>query len=106
MDHASALRIAQRFIALPVDKRRQYLAKMAEQKVSPGNLPIPVIREQLDSLPLSFAQERQWFLWQLGLSHPYRPAPARPPRHPGLAAGVRCPGGTPRDPAHHLRGGG
>ena len=65
MDHASALRIAQRFIALPVDKRRQYLAKMAEQKVSPGNLPIPVIREQLDSLPLSFAQERQWFLWQL-----------------------------------------
>ncbi|PZW44978.1 condensation domain-containing protein, partial [Pseudomonas sp. URIL14HWK12:I2] len=65
MDHASALRIAQRFIALPVDKRRQYLAKMAEQKVSPSNLPIPVIREQLDSLPLSFAQERQWFLWQL-----------------------------------------
>ncbi|MFG0865548.1 non-ribosomal peptide synthase/polyketide synthase [Pseudomonas sp. FYR_7] len=65
MDHASALRIAQRFIALPVDKRRQYLAKMAEQKVSPGNLPIPVIREQLNSLPLSFAQERQWFLWQL-----------------------------------------
>ncbi|WP_420029615.1 non-ribosomal peptide synthase/polyketide synthase [Pseudomonas parafulva] len=48
-----------------MDKRRQYLAKMAEQKVSPGNLPIPVIREQLDSLPLSFAQERQWFLWQL-----------------------------------------
>ena len=59
------MRIAQRFIALPVDKRRQYLAKMAEQQVSPGNLPIPVIREQLGSLPLSFAQERQWFLWQL-----------------------------------------
>ncbi|VVP79795.1 D-alanine--poly(phosphoribitol) ligase subunit 1 [Pseudomonas fluorescens] len=38
---------------------------MAEQKVSPANLPIPEIRDQLQTLPLSFAQERQWFLWQL-----------------------------------------
>ncbi|CAG8871174.1 D-alanine--D-alanyl carrier protein ligase [Pseudomonas fluorescens] len=65
MDRSTALRIASRFIALPLDKRRQYLEKMAEQKVSPANLPIPEIRDQLQTLPLSFAQERQWFLWQL-----------------------------------------
>ncbi|WDY56393.1 non-ribosomal peptide synthase/polyketide synthase [Pseudomonas sp. PSKL.D1] len=65
MDRSAALRIAKRFIALPLDKRRQYLAKMAEQQVSPANLPIPEIRDELDQLPLSFAQERQWFLWQL-----------------------------------------
>ncbi|MBK5542603.1 amino acid adenylation domain-containing protein [Pseudomonas sp. TH07] len=65
MDHSAALRIAKRFISLPLDKRRQYLEKMAEQQVSPANLPIPEVRGEFGRLPLSYAQERQWFLWQL-----------------------------------------
>ena len=65
MDNTVALRIARRFITLPLEKRRQYLQKMREENVSPANLPIPPVSDAFDSLPLSFAQERQWFLWQL-----------------------------------------
>nr|WP_231670471.1 non-ribosomal peptide synthase/polyketide synthase [Pseudomonas quasicaspiana] len=65
MDQAAAARIARRFILLPLDKRKAYLEKMLEQRVSPANLPIPEVRSELDVLPLSYAQERQWFLWQL-----------------------------------------
>ena len=65
MDQAAAARIARRFILLPLDKRQAYLEKMLEQRVSPANLPIPEVRSELDVLPLSYAQERQWFLWQL-----------------------------------------
>ncbi len=38
---------------------------MLAEGVSPANLPIPQVRDELAVLPLSFAQERQWFLWQL-----------------------------------------
>ncbi|MGN8278204.1 non-ribosomal peptide synthase/polyketide synthase [Pseudomonas sp. SMN5] len=65
MDTAVAQRIARRFITLPLEKRRLYLQKMLEENVSPANLPIPPVSAEFDSLPLSFAQERQWFLWQL-----------------------------------------
>ncbi|WID30461.1 pyoverdine non-ribosomal peptide synthetase PvdD [Pseudomonas aeruginosa] len=30
-----------------------------------ARLPIPQTRQEMDNLPLSYAQERQWFLWQL-----------------------------------------
>ena len=33
--------------------------------MSPANLPIPEVQSAFEQLPLSFAQERQWFLWQL-----------------------------------------
>ncbi|MFJ3451794.1 condensation domain-containing protein, partial [Pseudomonas sichuanensis] len=65
MDKTTAQRIAKRFITLPLDKRRQFLGKMLEEGVSPANLPIPVTRDVVAPLPLSYAQERQWFLWQL-----------------------------------------
>ncbi|WP_312936089.1 non-ribosomal peptide synthetase [Pseudomonas sp.] len=65
MDHTAALGIARRFIRLPLEKRRPFLQKMLEQGVSPANLPIPALRDEFEQLPLSFAQERQWFLWQL-----------------------------------------
>ncbi len=65
MDHTTANRIARRFITLPLDKRRLFLEKMLAEGVSPANLPIPEVQSAFDSLPLSFAQERQWFLWQL-----------------------------------------
>ncbi|VVN21638.1 Linear gramicidin synthase subunit D [Pseudomonas fluorescens] len=65
MDKSVALRIAKRFITLPLDKRTLYLQKMLEEGVSPANLPIPEVKSGFDSIPLSYAQERQWFLWQM-----------------------------------------
>ena len=38
---------------------------MLQEGVSPANLPIPQVRLEATALPLSYAQERQWFLWQL-----------------------------------------
>nr|WP_256390450.1 non-ribosomal peptide synthetase [Pseudomonas yamanorum] len=64
-DNAAALKIAGRFILLPLEKRKVYLQKMLEEGISPANLPIPQTRSSLEHVPLSFAQERQWFLWQL-----------------------------------------
>lgn len=65
MDKSVATRIAKRFITLPLDKRKLYLEKMLAEGVSPANLPIPEVRSEFEVIPLSFAQERQWFLWQL-----------------------------------------
>ncbi|MBA1379346.1 non-ribosomal peptide synthetase, partial [Pseudomonas brassicacearum] len=65
MDKSVALRVAKRFITLPLDKRRLYLEKMQEEGVSPANLPIPEVRSGFEHIPLSYAQERQWFLWQM-----------------------------------------
>ncbi|WP_434695427.1 non-ribosomal peptide synthase/polyketide synthase [Pseudomonas sp. Z1-14] len=65
MDKSVALRVAKRFITLPLDKRRLYLEKMLEEGVSPANLPIPEVRSGFEHVPLSYAQERQWFLWQM-----------------------------------------
>ncbi|MFK3767360.1 amino acid adenylation domain-containing protein [Pseudomonas putida] len=64
MDSTAASRIAKRFVLLPLEKRRQYLLKMREEGLSVASLPIPQVREAFDRLPLSFAQQRQWFLWQ------------------------------------------
>ncbi|WP_438301188.1 non-ribosomal peptide synthase/polyketide synthase [Pseudomonas sp. NMS19W] len=65
MDTSVALRIAKRFITLPLDKRKLYLEKMLEEGVSPANLPIPETRSSFKAIPLSYAQERQLFLWQM-----------------------------------------
>ncbi|KJH86927.1 peptide synthase, partial [Pseudomonas fluorescens] len=65
MDKSVALRVAKRFITLPLDKRRLYLEKMLEEGVSPANLPIPEVRSGFEHIPQSYAQERQWFLWQM-----------------------------------------
>ncbi|MNG60431.1 Linear gramicidin synthase subunit D [compost metagenome] len=65
MDTQAAARIARRFITLPLEKRTLYLQKMLEEGVSPANLPIPEVQSAFEALPLSFAQERQWVLWQL-----------------------------------------
>ncbi|WP_256671473.1 condensation domain-containing protein, partial [Pseudomonas sp. PB106] len=66
MDKNVALKIAKRFICLPLEKRTLYLEKMLQEGVSPANLPIPQTRDEFaDALPLSFAQDRQWFVWQM-----------------------------------------
>ncbi|MBH3426467.1 non-ribosomal peptide synthetase [Pseudomonas alkylphenolica] len=57
--------LVQRFIQLPAEQRRLFLQKLASKGMSLAQLPIPVSRDQARSLPLSYAQQRQWFLWQL-----------------------------------------
>ncbi|NIE78212.1 amino acid adenylation domain-containing protein [Pantoea sp. Ap-967] len=65
MDKQVAARIARRFIALPLEKRARYLQTMLAEGISPAQLPIPALSDEFEQLPLSYAQERQWFLWQL-----------------------------------------
>ncbi|WP_371858287.1 amino acid adenylation domain-containing protein [Pseudomonas sp. ERMR1:02] len=65
MEHSTASRIATRFAGLPADKRREFLQRMQEQGVSFGQLPIPPAAEPQATFELSYAQQRQWFLWQL-----------------------------------------
>ncbi|QKZ04395.1 non-ribosomal peptide synthetase [Pseudomonas eucalypticola] len=60
-----ALNIAKRFVTLPLAKRRVYLEKMHAENISPANLPIPAVKALYERIPLSYAQQRQWFLWQL-----------------------------------------
>ncbi|MCE6982201.1 hypothetical protein EI534_33610, partial [Pseudomonas frederiksbergensis] len=57
--------LVQRFIKLPAQQRRLFLEKLAGKGMSLAQLPIPVSRLEHGDLPLSYAQQRQWFLWQL-----------------------------------------
>ncbi|WP_019411376.1 amino acid adenylation domain-containing protein [Pseudomonas psychrophila] len=65
MEHSTAWRIANRFASLAPHQRREFLHKMQEQGVSFGQLPIPATTSQDAPCELSYAQQRQWFLWQL-----------------------------------------
>ncbi|MCQ3026240.1 amino acid adenylation domain-containing protein [Pseudomonas tremae] len=65
MDKSAAERIAQRFTGLPVEQRRQILAKMHETGQSFKLLPIAVTRHEVARIPLSYAQQRMLFLWQM-----------------------------------------
>ncbi|WP_071323165.1 non-ribosomal peptide synthetase [Janthinobacterium sp. 1_2014MBL_MicDiv] len=60
-----ALQLAERFSALTPEQRRAFHKKMSEQGITQAQLPIPPRRQALTRAPLSFAQQRQWFLWQL-----------------------------------------
>ncbi|MFV3291893.1 non-ribosomal peptide synthase/polyketide synthase [Pseudomonas sp. NY11955] len=42
-----------------------FLEKLASKGMSLAQLPIPLTREGFAQPPLSYAQQRQWFLWQL-----------------------------------------
>ncbi|WP_459206816.1 non-ribosomal peptide synthase/polyketide synthase [Pseudomonas sp. MLB6B] len=58
------LQLVQRFMQLPLAQRALFLEKLASKNLSLAQLPIPAMRETVDALPLSYAQQRQWFLWQ------------------------------------------
>ena len=65
MSNDAALNIAKRFVTLPLAKRKLYLQKMHAENISPANLPVPCVQSLFDVIPVSFAQQRQWFLWQM-----------------------------------------
>ena len=65
MENSTAWRIANRFASLAPEQRREFLQKMQAQGVSFGQLPIPATAPADGLCELSYAQQRQWFLWQL-----------------------------------------
>ncbi|CAM3778179.1 Linear gramicidin synthase subunit D [Pseudomonas reidholzensis] len=65
MELTAAQRIAQRFVGLPLEQRKQILDKMQASGQSFRLLPIVPARQGLTRIPLSFAQQRLLFLWQL-----------------------------------------
>ncbi|WP_449434132.1 amino acid adenylation domain-containing protein [Pseudomonas putida] len=65
MDQTTAQRIAKRFVALPLEQRRQVLDKMTASGQSFRLLPIAASRHEVARIPLSYAQQRLMFLWQL-----------------------------------------
>ncbi|MER0172169.1 MAG: hypothetical protein DU489_16580, partial [Nitrosomonas sp.] len=56
--------IAERFAALTTDKQKIFLNALNERGIDFTQLPI-IHRPDTDSIPLSYAQQRHWFLWQL-----------------------------------------
>ncbi len=65
MNAQDALKLARRFIELPLEKRRLFLAGLQQEGVDFSVFPIPadVASDARDGL--SYAQQRMWFLWQL-----------------------------------------
>src|SRR5450830_1390886 len=57
--------LVSRFLRLPLEQRQQFYQRLQSRGMSFGQLPIAPARQDGESLPLSYAQERQWFLWQL-----------------------------------------
>jgi len=57
--------LVHRFIRLPLEQRKLFLDKLASTGSSLAQLPIPQVRGEFEPLPLSYAQQRQWFLWKL-----------------------------------------
>uniref|UniRef100_UPI0025D47465 non-ribosomal peptide synthetase n=1 Tax=Pseudomonas sp. UBA4617 TaxID=1947318 RepID=UPI0025D47465 len=70
MEFTAAQRIAQRFVGLSVEQRQQVLAQMQASGQSFRLLPIVPARQGLARIPLSYAQQRLLFLWQLEPASP------------------------------------
>ena len=65
MSGTTVARIAKRFIGMSLDQRRQFLAKLRADGKDFSLLPMPESRHDVDLIPLSYAQQRLLFLWQL-----------------------------------------
>ncbi|WP_017905468.1 non-ribosomal peptide synthetase [Pseudomonas asplenii] len=65
MKPQDAQKLARRFIELPQDKRRIFLAAMDREGVDFSLLPIAACEGVAERDGLSHAQQRMWFLWQL-----------------------------------------
>ena len=65
MNAEDSLKLARRFIGLPLEKRQMFLAALQKEGIDFARFPIPAGVEAEDRQALSFAQQRMWFLWQL-----------------------------------------
>ncbi|SFY15263.1 non-ribosomal peptide synthetase, partial [Pseudomonas sp. NFPP16] len=65
MNAEDSLKLARRFIELPLEKRRLFLKALDKEGVDFSLLPIPAGVAVPDRQALSYAQQRMWFLWQL-----------------------------------------
>ncbi|WP_426234753.1 amino acid adenylation domain-containing protein [Pseudomonas sp. TWP3-2] len=65
MNAADAQKLARRFIELPQDKRRLFLAGMAREGINFAQLPMTACVGSAERDGLSYAQQRMWFLWQM-----------------------------------------
>ncbi|UPU90936.1 condensation domain-containing protein [Pseudomonas putida] len=57
--------LVQRFIRLPMQQRRVFFERLQAKGMNLSQFPIPVVRHAFEAVPLSYAQERLWFLWRL-----------------------------------------
>ncbi|WCM49880.1 amino acid adenylation domain-containing protein [Pseudomonas sp. WJP1] len=65
MNAEDSLKLARRFIGLPLEKRQMFLAALHKEGVDFARFPIPAGVAAEDRQALSYAQQRMWFLWQL-----------------------------------------
>ena len=65
MNAEDSLKLARRFIGLPLEKRQMFLAALHKEGVDFARFPIPADSCAEDRQALSYAQQRMWFLWQL-----------------------------------------
>ncbi len=79
--------LARRFAGLPLPQRELFYQRLCSKGISFLQMPIPRVCEQPGARSLSYAQQRQWFLWQLepdsarqrGGAHHARRRDVRPP---------------------------
>ncbi|MFM0502670.1 amino acid adenylation domain-containing protein [Paraburkholderia caffeinilytica] len=57
--------ISAAYVALPVDKRRAFRDRLRARGIDAARLPIVPFPDAGRRFPLSYAQERLWFLWRL-----------------------------------------
>ncbi|WP_212626926.1 non-ribosomal peptide synthetase [Pseudomonas sp. PP3] len=67
MNAEDSLKLARRFIGLPLEKRQVFLAALHKEGVDFARFPIPAGVDAEDRQALSYAQQRMWFLWQMDL---------------------------------------
>ncbi len=65
MNAEDSLKLARRFIGLPLEKRQMFLQALQKEGIDFSRFPIPASVEADDRQALSYAQQRMWFLWQL-----------------------------------------
>ncbi|ROL65830.1 non-ribosomal peptide synthetase [Pseudomonas chlororaphis] len=65
MNAEKSLKLARRFIELPLEKRRLFLDGLRAENIDFSLFPIPSGVAAEDRQALSYAQQRMWVLWQL-----------------------------------------
>ncbi|MGE7955443.1 non-ribosomal peptide synthase/polyketide synthase [Pseudomonas sp. NPDC089530] len=65
MNAEKSLKLASRFIELPLEKRRLFLDGLRAENIDFSLFPIPAGIAAADRQALSYAQRRMWFLWQM-----------------------------------------